>query len=158
MSRISQNFFLAPNYQSNIKMLLYLLILSCVRTKKIINKFKTYWWIHFTTVSILVAIFITFMFSATHHMTSALHFPTTNWMKAIQNLLDSRKYRGLDFSRVTAWQCYSNIRIVWMDAKYTQKFVKVTLSVLILHPKWLEFHGVKLCQPPYLWLKIKIIS
>ena len=48
-----------------------------------------------------------------------------------------------DFSRETAWQCYSNIRIVWMNAKYSKIRQSCVLSVFILHPKSLGFHGVK---------------
>ena len=91
-----------------------------------------------------------------------LHFPTTNWMKAIQNLKSMYVHiiqevkRVSDFSRATAWQCYSNIQLFGRMPS-TQKFVKDVLSVFILHPKWLGFHGVKLCHPPNMFDKIKII-
>ena len=112
----------------------------------------------YPSVSILVAIFITFMFSATHHMTSLpnnkLNESYSKFEKYVHIIQEVK--RVSDFSRATAWQCYSNIQLFGRMPS-TQKFVKDVLSVFILHPKWLGFHGVKLCHPPNMFDKIKII-
>ena len=144
MSRISQNFFLAPNYLSNIKMLLYLLILSCVRTKKNNKQIQNL---------LMNSLYYCFDSCGDFYYVYVFRHPSYDFCTTLPNnklnesyskfekvctqyiIIQQEVQRVSDFSRVTAWQCYSNIRIVWMDAKYTQKFVKVTLSVLILHPK-----------------------